>query len=217
MPDSVVFLSGKEELILALGEPYVSFAPPAEVTMVREGWLSSLTSFSTQLKNLTASHTCSVLLGSNDTQGYFGEQIKTYFPQLTHALLRSDRMGFQACCGMLAGLGDGSTPTGDDLIHGALIALHYYRRSKNCKYRAMPYPEDIKQRTTPLGAHMLEMGQRGLTPEPVRDYVLSLLRGRPCNQALQKLSRMGGSTGHNIAVGAFLMLAKLCGQHNGTQ
>jgi hypothetical protein len=147
------------------------------------------------------------VLGGIDRSGYFGDRFQTHFPQLVASLQHADGPGFARSCQQLIGLGPGSSPTGDDLIHGALIAHHYFRKAMRNPVIIPPFPQEFRRQTTPVGAHMLEMGREGLTPEPVRQYVLALLDGSFVEPTLEKLGHMGASSGYDMAVGAYLMLA----------
>jgi hypothetical protein len=70
------------------------------------------------------------LLGLPGGEDYFRDHIIEYFPPLVEALLQNNRHKFALCAKNLVGLGRGLTPTGDDLLHGLLIA-YYCSESKN--------------------------------------------------------------------------------------
>ncbi len=159
------------------------------------------------MAELAAPHLCSCLLNDNcsSADDPFAETIRREFPRLLQSLAQGDQTQFEQACSSLVGLGCGSTPTGDDLIHGALIALHYLRRTTSFDVPIPSLPHSIGAKTTLLGAHMLEMGARGLTPEPVKNFAVNLLAGKPVEPTFAGLRRMGSDSGCTNAVGFYLM------------
>ena len=177
----------------------VSFSVPRELEI--RG--ASIAAAEGELAASAASQLCSCLLGEPGMDP-FGEAIRLRFPLLLRSLVLGSQAEFETACSSLIGLGYGSTPTGDDLIHGALIALHCLNQ---ILLRPIPrLPRGLGRRTTLLGAHMLEMGRLGLTPEPVLAFALDLLAGKPISGSLDGVRRMGADSGISIAVGFYLMV-----------
>ncbi len=152
-----------------------------------------------------APYLCSCLLtdpGGTSTDP-FSEIIVREFPILVRSLVRGSRLEFEASFSALVGLGYGSTPTADDLMHGALIALHSLKRAPFLDLPDPLRPRPDRACTTELGLHMLEMGMRGLTAEPVLDFAMHLLAGNSIESSIACLRRMGSDSGCSIAVGFY--------------
>lgn len=209
-PGLIRFCHGLDEFIITFNENYVDFAPPAKLNFDAKKAMSILPQLSGILQNKMTNYTSSILIGVDDEQDFFQQQINTFFPQLTAALIKDNISAFQASCNELIGLGQGSTPTGDDLIFGALVTFHYYKQSQKCSWRPPAFSENIKKKTTILGSHMLEIGRRGLAPEPVKEFLLALFQGEFSPESLQKLGKMGASTGYDIATACFSLVEELC-------
>ena len=186
-PGFAMFASLNEEYVIDWSSaPNYSFSPPlfspadvkkiAAASALYRQWLSELDG------RASAS---SVLLDIEGDDGYFRHQIQTYFPPLVQALLSGNSEAFTACAVHLIGLGRGSTPTGDDLIYGALVAWHYSKSLQDMPLGRSALTEDILSKTTFLGRHMLEMGRLGLAPDPVQKFLLSVYTGRPDPSTLQ--------------------------------
>jgi hypothetical protein len=93
----------------------------------------------------------------------------------------------------LVGRGPGLTPEGDDLVAGAAAVL----AARGCyAFAAALVGTDLRRRTTRLSATLLELAAAGLGPEPLQ----ALLAGEPA--ALERLVRLGHSTGRAYALGA---------------
>lgn len=141
----------------------------------------------------------SVLIGGLAGEPFFRERIREGFPKLLCAMAAGDRAGFYAACVSLAGLGRGSTPSGDDLVCGALLTYRYYRQSRRECWQPPLIPPEASAGTTLLGAHMLEMSRRGLAPEPVRDFLTAMIGGEINAGTLSRIISLGASTGFDIA------------------
>lgn len=141
----------------------------------------------------------SVLIGGSSGEGFFRERIAESFPKLLDSLAAADRTGFNPACISLAGLGRGSTPSGDDLIFGALLTYRYFMNSIGKCWQPPQIPPEAMAGTTLLGAHMLEMSRKGLAPEPVRDFLTGLIGGENNTGLLSRIIMLGASTGFDIA------------------
>lgn len=208
-PDVLECVGPGRNLRVDLGGPAVSFAPPDAIDFVPGLCRDGIPAAIAGLRAATSGDLCAVLLGSAHGADPFAEPIAEAFPALLRALDTGDEPGCVDAARRLVGLGYGSTPTGDDLIHGAWIANHYVQRCVPATRRVHRLPSEVLRATTRLGAHMVDMGSRGLTPEPVRDFLLALLAGRSVSAELRVLDRMGADSGRSIAVGAVLTIATL--------
>jgi hypothetical protein len=161
------------------------------------------------LRAATAGDLCAVLLGADTGGDPLAAPIADAFPALVRALVAGDEPGLVDASRRLAGVGYGSTPTGDDLMHGALVAAHYLPRHGLDWRPFCRLPRELSRFTTRLGAHMIDIGCRGLTPEPTRSFLLDLLGGRSVSASLRALDAMGADSGRAVAVGAALTVAAL--------
>jgi hypothetical protein len=87
------------------------------------------------------------------------------------------------------------TPEGDDVVAGVAAVL-----SENRSWVEALIGTDLRTRTTSLSATLLELAAQGMGPEPLQ----ALLAGDP--GALDRLLRLGHSTGRAYALGARLAL-----------
>jgi hypothetical protein len=203
------FVGPGRTLRVDLGGPAVSFAAPDAIDFIPGVCLAGLPEALAELRAATVGDLSSVLLGAGHGSDPFADVVAAAFSALVRALAARDEPGFLAATRALAGLGYGSTPTGDDLIHGALVAVHYLDRCVPAKRVPLRLRSEVTRATTRLGAHMIAIGSRGLTPEPVRDFLLELLGGRPVSGSLRGLDAMGADSGRAVAVGAALTVAAL--------
>lgn len=196
-------------LQVSLEGPAASFAPPPAFDVVPAVCRAGLPAALEALRAAGPDDLSSTLLGCGPLDDPFAAPIADAFPALVRALVAGDEPGQVEVVRRLAGVGYGSTPTGDDLIHGALVAAHYLIRSVPSRRLLRHLPPGVARTTTPLGSHMIEIGTRGLTPDPVRGFLLDVLGGRSVDAALRALDRMGADSGRAVAVGAILTITAL--------
>lgn len=103
----------------------------------------------------------------------------------------------------LIGLGPGSTPSGDDLVAGLLLTLHYARHPAAEPLRAVA----LQARTTRLGKAMLAWAARGEASE----HTLLLLRSLFACPAPEALHPLGAVLAHGATSGADLAAGILVG------
>jgi hypothetical protein len=117
----------------------------------------------------------------------------------------------------LVGLGVGLTPSGDDVLVGALAALDLV---SECSPAAMPLrrelvaalPVPLEARTTRLSAQMLRAAADGLYAEPVLD-LLHALAGEGASPAhvehtAAALARLGHRSGRDMLLGIAAALSR---------
>jgi len=107
----------------------------------------------------------------------------------------------------LIGLGDGSTPAGDDVLVGVLAGLHLGFRSSPPRERDR-LEETLRSgldRTTLGSAQMLEAALDGAFPEPLRRLVYALREPGIDNERIlariQDVMRLGASSGRSMLLG----------------
>lgn len=117
-----------------------------------------------------------------------------------------------AAARQLAGLGPGSTPSGDDLLAGLLLTLHYAGHPAATALRATV----LRARTTRLGRAILAWAGRG----EAREHTLALLRSLfslPAPQALKALGpvlQYGATSGADQCAGILIGLRLLRGDRS---
>jgi hypothetical protein len=197
--------------------PCVSFAPPVSpcVDLIGNSPSASgrihrsLQGLRQHLSEISGVSSSAVLLGMEGGEEYFRMEIVESFPSLVNSALTGNQEEFRSYCLRLVGLGHGSTPTGDDLIHGALIACRYYFHYQRVSWEPPGFPKQICRSTTLMGAHVLEMAQRGLTPEPVRNLLQEIFSGCLSRKSCNDLLSMGSSTGYDLGVAVYCTLSHL--------
>ena len=148
-----------------------------------------------------------VLLGRPGGEEYFRQQIKMHIPPLIKSLIKQKGQDFLQNCRNIIGMGRGLTPTGDDLIHCALIAYHCFSLDKNFIRQIDNDISILAANTNKYGRHMLEIGKKGLTPLPLKDYFETIAEGSPYPEALERLTAIGSGTGLDLAVAAIYFSA----------
>ncbi|MEM7252253.1 MAG: DUF2877 domain-containing protein [Pseudomonadota bacterium] len=109
----------------------------------------------------------------------------------------------------LLGLGDGLTPSGDDVLVGALVALHAH-----CQVDAARALERAIERWGPSQTHELSLAHlraayRGAASEPLHRVLAALVRPTPPSdvaRAFQSLQCIGASSGEDALAGALIVL-----------
>ena len=100
----------------------------------------------------------------------------------------------------LVGLGEGSTPAGDDWLAARLVtlaALGHEIEARREWERIVPYVRV----TTPLSASLLRAASRGEAAGPVIDLLRALGGGRQLASAVRRVLALGASSGHWLALG----------------
>lgn len=152
------------------------------------------------------SSSAAVLLTLQGGEDYFRQQIGQSYPLVVDSLLKQNEEAFIKYSKKMIGLGRGLTPTGDDMLHGALVAFHYF-------IDGTAFMETIKrefsmatQRTNIFGRHVLEMGFRGLTPEIFSIFLRTVARGEADRRLINRIVSLGSSSGVDIAIAMFFFL-----------
>ena len=123
--------------------------------------------------------------------------------QMRQGIRRGDLTLLTGGAEALVGLGDGLTPSGDDLLTGLYATLRMRAGPEISALigRAIAQLPRLIRRTTPYGWSELWALTRGYLSEPLRTAIAALDApdgGRP---ALLRLAGMGGSTGMDTLLG----------------
>ncbi len=130
---------------------------------------------------------------------------------LAQALRAQDLVAFEAAALRVLGLGHGLTPSGDDLLGGILFTLAY---APITHWRgAMPGLHSRIRRATesatnPISAALLDDLMRGSSYRVLHDVFDAFQAGepRPITDAVNRLLRLGASSGGDMLAGVFLAL-----------
>lgn len=111
------------------------------------------------------------------------------------ALMTSD---FLSGARLLVGLGEGLTPSGDDVLVGWMAAAR-------CQGQILPPLNGLKQATNTISASFLDAAERGLFSAALVALAHSLTGG-PVEASLAALASMGHSSGLDAATGLLMGL-----------
>jgi hypothetical protein len=105
----------------------------------------------------------------------------------------------------LLGLGPGLTPSGDDLLCGALVALHAIgqvdaTRDLHAAIAGAP------SATSPLSRAFLRAAAEGNGCEPLHAIIMTLLENQIVDRDLEALTRIGHTSGWDALAGAVIVL-----------
>ena len=119
--------------------------------------------------------------------------------RLTTALLCGDHPG--ASARSLVGLGEGLTPTGDDILAGVLLALRQLGRPAGAEQLWASITEVVPERTTALSAALLAAAAAGDAIPPAVGVLAALSGHRPVEPAVDRLVAVGANSGADLAHG----------------
>jgi hypothetical protein len=106
----------------------------------------------------------------------------------------------------LVGRGDGLTPAGDDFLAGIAVTVAAageaagFAAAHRAAWLGALVPADLRTRTTPLSATLLELAVAGAGARPLHGLLAP--GGDDWRAALEDLQRLGASTGRALALGA---------------
>ena len=106
----------------------------------------------------------------------------------------------------LVGLGPGLTPSGDDLLCGALIALHAIGEMTLARDLYAVIGKAARAATSPLSAAFLKAAAAGQSAEPLHEIIVALLANQNVARPLEAVARIGHTSGWDALSGAILVL-----------
>jgi hypothetical protein len=112
----------------------------------------------------------------------------------------------------LVGLGPGLTPSGDDFLCGALVALHAIGQVDLARDLYAVIGEVAQIATSPLSAAFLRTAAEGQSSEPLHATIVALLENRSVAHPLQALAHVGHSSGFDALAGAVLVFRSFAGR-----
>ena len=106
----------------------------------------------------------------------------------------------------LVGLGPGLTPSGDDLLCGALLALHAIGKVDASRDLHAAIAGVARSATSPLSNAFLQAAAEGQSFETLHTMIIALLEYRPFAHDLEVLGRIGHTSGWDALAGAAIVL-----------
>jgi hypothetical protein len=106
----------------------------------------------------------------------------------------------------LLGLGPGLTPSGDDLLCGALVALHATGQAAAAHDLQAAIDEAAPSATTELSRAFLRAAAEGQGCEALHATIIALLENQLVASHLEVLARIGHTSGWDALAGAVLVL-----------
>jgi hypothetical protein len=105
------------------------------------------------------------------------------------------------------GRGDGLTPYGDDVVCGALVALHAAGEPAAIRVSAEIAAAPLERCTTATSAALLRLAATGWCIDPVADYLSAQASGGQVETARAALLAVGSSSGRGLLEG----IGMVCG------
>ena len=147
------------------------------------------------------------------------EAVKLLLAALSHGRRETAR----EAAGLLTGRGSGLTPDGDDLLAAAAASTLAFEgpagtsRDIGQRFRTALLVGDLGHRTGALSATLLRLAARGHVIEPVRSLLDLSVDRSTWMRALNRLERIGHSTGTTYALGCALTAVALSGGYGSDQ
>jgi len=178
----------------------LSFAPLKIDNLDHDKALSAVKQYIYALGKVELNTPSAVLLDMGGGSEYFRLEIKKYFPVIIKFMLLKNEQEFMNACRKIIGMGHGSSPGGDDLICGALLAYHHLVADQLFIDNISAEMKEAAGKTSLMGGHMLEIGRLGLTPELFQALITSISKGSFEPDLLTRATQIGNSTGIELMV-----------------
>ncbi|MGM0652221.1 MAG: DUF2877 domain-containing protein [Bacillota bacterium] len=195
--------------LYAGGRPYsinwrvgeqISFAP-FKINNLAYGKVSkTIEQYCRSLESIELNTPGAVLLGMPGGAEYFREAISAAYPEIIKALLKQNEQELLNFCRKIIGMGHGSSPSGDDLICGALFAYHHFLADPLFIENISTEFKAEAKKTSLMGRHMLEIGLSGLSPVIFKDLLISISRGVFKPDLLKRSLKVGSLTGIELLI-----------------
>jgi len=121
------------------------------------------------------------------------------------ATKKGDFMALQSAVSGIVGLGNGSTPSGDDFLAGFLYWRHQIEKTVDHDIMNLK----IENKTSWQSRKFIEYAQEGLVIEPLETFVNALFSGNEelITDAILDLSKIGHSSGLDAGLGVIIATA----------
>ncbi len=178
----------------------LSFAPYKIDNFKHRNVCTTVEHYCQALEGINLNTPSAVLLGMNGGSEYFREKIKYYYPKVINALLLRNEHQLINSCRNIIGMGSGSSPSGDDLICGALLSFHYFTADHMFIDNITAELKAETGKTNLIGGHMIEIGLSGLAPYFFQALLVSISKGRFEPDLLNRTFKVGASTGSDLLI-----------------
>ncbi len=178
----------------------LSFAPYKIDNFKHRNVCTTVEHYCQALEGINLNTPSAVLLGMNGGSEYFREKIKYYYPKVINALLLRNEHQLINSCRNIIGMGSGSSPSGDDLICGALLSFHYFTADHMFIDNITAELKAETGKTNLIGGHMIEIGLSGLAPYIFQALLVSISKGRFEPDLLNRTFKVGASTGSDLLI-----------------
>jgi hypothetical protein len=134
---------------------------------------------------------------------------------LAEAVHSRDPATAATAAALLLGRGTGLTPVGDDVLAGAAVALAAFAEplgfapAERRAWSTALLPPRAADRTTVVSAGLLRLAIRGMAAEPLQRLLQPGATAAERASALERLHRIGHTTGRAYGLGAALCMAEL--------
>lgn len=209
-PFSVTLSSAAEEACLnwRRAEP-CDFSLPKISIFDRVTMLKNVEAYLAMLRKMTHHSAAAILLGLPGGEDYFRQEIGNNLPDLLNALINAGEKDFIKACRNLIGMGKGFSPTGDDLVHGALVAYHCCMNDNAFIVKISESFHELFKQTNYMGQHMLEMGLKGYASEAMIAFIITLNDGVVKKATLNRVLQIGSGSGFEMVIALLLFVKTL--------
>ena len=178
----------------------LSFAPFKIDNLEHDKVSETVEQYSRALENIELNTPSAVLLDMSGGAEYFRKAISAAYPEIIKALFKRSEQEFLDACRKIIGMGHGSSPSGDDLICGALLAYHYFIADQLFIENIANELRAEAGKTSQMGRHMLEIGLSGFTPGVFKSLLVSFTMGSIEPSLLRRAFKIGFSTGMDLLI-----------------
>ncbi len=185
------------------------FSLPKISIFDRVTMLKTVEAYLTMLRKMTHHSAAAVLLELPGGEDYFRQEISNNLPDLINALITAGEKDFIKACRNLIGMGKGFSPTGDDLVHGALVAYHCCMNDNAFIFKISESFHELFKQTNYMGQHILEMGLKGYASEAMNAFIITLNDGVFKKATLNRVLQVGSGSGFEMVIALLLFVKTL--------
>lgn len=153
------------------------------------------------------------LVAGSDSASAIAAAVRRAAARLRHWLLARDgAKSVPASLATLIGLGPGLTPSGDDFVGGALVALHTLGEHERAAALAAWLRPQI-HRTHPISAAHLAAACEGLAGEALHACIDDIANARDPRAGLERIAAIGHTSGWDALAGVLVVadaIAQAC-------
>ncbi|MBA4419697.1 MAG: hypothetical protein C0391_00955 [Anaerolinea sp.] len=167
--------------------------------------------------NSLLSITSALLTGNVNTE--MSNKFMRYLKDLESAIRSKDQDNFLLSASLLVGLGNGLTPSGDDLLTGINLAVNRYSRLFPRLSFYLPWMRELEQvirtRTTMISSALFQAAFQGFADERLIDAFDEMMSDdMHLDRVIGPLSAWGSSSGFDSLAGILLILSVINSESN---